>query len=439
MTKNLKVTVLALFIFQVLISMGFELAHDEAYYWIYSNHLDWGYFDHPPFVGVVIRIFSFLPHSEFAVRFGFILLQFASLLILLRLTNFSFRTLILFFAFPLASITGLLALPDVPLLFMTSVYCLILKRYLEKDDARISAALGISIALLFYAKYHGVLLVFFTILALPKLLLRKSFYLVASIAFLAFFPHLLWQYHHGFSTIRYHFFERPQSSFSLVRSLEFIFLQTGLAGIFVGPIIWYSVYKIRAKDSFERILKFISIGTVCFFLFSSLSKKVEANWTIFLAVPLILLVSPRSLWEKKWPQRLAITSFIIVVVARILFVVPAQFISIKRLREFHGWKLWAHQVKNSCAEAPLIANSYQVASKLSFYLNSEVSALNYNSRKNQFDIWRFDQRIPSEKVCYITDKTEFSGEMTVSPDGKILRIAKNESIEKLWGLKYNQR
>jgi 4-amino-4-deoxy-L-arabinose transferase-like glycosyltransferase len=439
MTKNLKLTIAALFCFQVLISMGFELAHDEAYYWIYSHHLDWGYFDHPPFVAVVIRLFSFLPHSEFAVRLGFVFLQFMSLFVLLKLTANTFWTLVLFFSFPLASITGLLALPDIPLLFMTCVYCLLLKLYLEKDEFVISGALGVTIALLFYAKYHGVLLVFFTLLAAPRLLARKSFYLVALVALVVFFPHLLWQYQHDFSTLKYHFFERPKSSFSLGRSLEFILLQVGLAGIFAGPVIWYAVVKNRSRDTFERILKFISVGTVCFFFVSSFSKKIEANWTIFLTAPLVLLAAPLPIWTKKWPRTLAIISCTLVVGARILFVVPPEILSIKRLREFHGWRVWTHQVQHSCAESPLLANSYQIASKLSYYLNREVSALNYHSRKNQFDYWRFDLRIPSKEVCYVTDKLEFSGEATESPEGKKLRIVKNESLEKLWALKYSQR
>jgi hypothetical protein len=25
-----------------------ELQDDEAYYWVFSRYLDWGYFDHPP-------------------------------------------------------------------------------------------------------------------------------------------------------------------------------------------------------------------------------------------------------------------------------------------------------------------------------------------------------------------------------------------------------
>ena len=32
-----------------------ELLDDEAYYWVFSQHLDWGYFDHPPMTALLIR------------------------------------------------------------------------------------------------------------------------------------------------------------------------------------------------------------------------------------------------------------------------------------------------------------------------------------------------------------------------------------------------
>ena len=31
------------------------LLDDEAYYWVYSRFLDWGYFDHPPMVALMIK------------------------------------------------------------------------------------------------------------------------------------------------------------------------------------------------------------------------------------------------------------------------------------------------------------------------------------------------------------------------------------------------
>jgi hypothetical protein len=439
MTKSFKLSLMLIFIYQLFIASGFELAHDEAYYWLYSKHLDWGYFDHPPFVAIIIKLFSFLPHSELAVRFGFVILQFASLLILMTLSSVPLITMLLFFSFPLASASGLFALPDLPLLFMTSVYCWMLKRYLKNDNPQNSISLGIVIAGLLYAKYHGILLIFFTILALPRVCLKKSFYLVALVALVSFFPHILWQYHHEFSTLKYHFLERPSSSFSLMRIFEYLTLQTFLAGLFVGPLVWYSVIKEKSDDSFKRVLKFISLGVIAFFLISSFSKKTEANWTIFLTIPLILLSEQSGLWNKKIPRILLYISFAIILLARCALLFSPTQLNIKRLGEFHGWKSWSEEVKKSCQELPLMANSYQIASKLSFYLNSEIHALNYRSRKNQFDYWRFDQSQPTNQVCYITDKNEFSGEKLITPDGKNVLIVKNLGLDWLWGLKSKLR
>lgn len=435
MTKSLKLSLLALFLFQILIAANFELAHDEAYYWLYSKNLAWGYFDHPPFVGWVIKAFSFLGHNELAVRIGFIVLQFITVLILIGLGSSPWIATLLFFSFPLASFTGLLALPDIPLLFMAAVYCYYLKRYLEADSFKNTALLGISIALLFYAKYHGVLLVFFTMIAIPKLLLRRSFYLVALVAIIGFFPHMLWQYQHDFATLRYHFIERPSSSFSMKRSLEFLGLQVVLAGVFAGPVVWWGIFKNKSKTSFDRAMKVISIGTVAFFLFSSLSKKTEANWTIFLAVPLILFVSNLEVWKKKAVHKLLVLSCGLVVVLRLVFVLPPEFVKIKRANEFHGWEKWAKEVEQKCLPESIVGNTYQIASKLSYYLNQEIGSLNIHSRKNQFDYWQFEKNVPTKEVCYISNNSQYGGEEIFTPEGKSLHILKNQSIEKLKQLK----
>ncbi len=439
MTTWLKGTLLFLFIFQVAIATNFELAHDEAYYWLFSRHLDWAYFDHPPFVAVIIRLFSFLGHSEFSVRFGFIVLQFLTLFLLLRLVPKKNQILatVLFFAFPLASIGGMLALPDMPLLFMTAVYLTLLKLYLEKDSISISLSLGTTIALLFYAKYHGVLLIFFTLCAIPRLLARKSFYVVAFVALVLFFPHLWWQYQHQFSTLRYHFIERPSSSFSINRTLEYVGLQIGLAGLLAGPILWWSVIKLPPDDLFKRALKFICLGTVAFFFVSSFSKKVEANWTIFLTFPLIYLSVQTEIWEKKSFKNLAVICFVICLLARILFVVPG--LKMKRLTEFRGWKSWSQTVQAECGNRPIMANTYQVAAKLSFYLDRDVPALNYHSRKNQFDYWLFQNDFKSDEVCYLTDSSEFTGKNFETPEGKKQILVSNISLPELLKLKAEVR
>lgn len=125
-------------------------------------------------------------------------------------------------------------------------------------------------------------------------------------------------------------------------------------------------------------------------------------------------------------------------IARLLFLFTPDQIPVKRLKEFHGWKAWSQKVREVCGTDHILANSYQIASKLSFYLGHEINALNYHSRKNQFDYWRFDKQIPTKEVCYVTDKREFQGENLETPEGKSLLIVKNESLEKLWALKYGE-
>lgn len=46
----------------VLLLLGFlqaattELFDDEAYYWVYAQFLDWGYFDHPPMIALLVKM-----------------------------------------------------------------------------------------------------------------------------------------------------------------------------------------------------------------------------------------------------------------------------------------------------------------------------------------------------------------------------------------------
>jgi 4-amino-4-deoxy-L-arabinose transferase-like glycosyltransferase len=437
MSRNSKLLLIILFVVQLFVASSFELAHDEAYYWLFSKHLDWGYFDHPPMVALVIRFFSFLGTQELTVRLGFIVLQFASVLILLSMIprSLHFRAVLLFFSFPLASLTGLFALPDIPLLFWTAVYCWVLNKYLKEDRLWWTVSLGFTIAFLLNAKYHGLLLVFFTLVALPRLMLQKRFYYVAGLALFLFLPHLIWQYQHEFSTLRYHFMERPKSDLSFVRQLEYLITQIFLAGFLVGPVVWKIIFKTPAENDFERVLKTISFGTILFFFFSTLSKKFEANWTIYLAIPLVYLSARSLIWERRWAQNLLIVSFLIVGLARGAFLLPPEVIRLQRAHEFNGWKKWAEELRIKCEEGSLMANSYKIAAKLSFYLQEEVHALNYHSRKNQFDYWRFDLKKPTEKICYITDKPVAEGGPIESPEGKKLLFITRLSLAELLHLK----
>jgi hypothetical protein len=429
MTKNLKIQLTLLVLLQLTMIGLTGPAHDETYYWLFSHNLDWGYFDHPPMVAVFIKIFSFLPDSIFSFRLSTLILQVGSLFLLLRLLpkNLWHQAILLFFAFPLLSFSGNFALPDTPLLFFSLLYLVCLKEYLQGPSSKSAFKLGIIIALLLYSKYHGILLVLFTIVANPKLFLNKYFYFVALVALLLFAPHIWWQYEHQFATLRYHFLERPSTSFDPLRLIQYLGVQVGLAGFLCGPMIWRTVIKYRPIQTFDRTVKIICIGVIGFFFISTFSKKFEANWTIFIGPMLIYLALNNGVANSRFFRPLLISSFFIVVLARLILLVPSNLVPLRRLNEFQGWQQFSAMIKTKC-RAPIIANTYQMASKLSFYLQEPIHSLNYHSRKNQFDFWIPDETYYlSPTLCYITDKTEFGGEEIQTPEQKRLFLIREFS------------
>ena len=73
---NLNFFLCLLFLFNCFFSFFSGLALDESYYWIYSTDLSFGYFDHPPMVGWLIKLGTmFWGKNELGVRFFFCLMQ----------------------------------------------------------------------------------------------------------------------------------------------------------------------------------------------------------------------------------------------------------------------------------------------------------------------------------------------------------------------------
>ena len=61
---------LLLFLVINLLQSSFTgLLEDEAYYWVWSKNLAWGYFDHPPMVALFIWLGGLIFDGELGVRF----------------------------------------------------------------------------------------------------------------------------------------------------------------------------------------------------------------------------------------------------------------------------------------------------------------------------------------------------------------------------------
>src|SRR6185312_12781953 len=177
-----------------------EIHADEAYYWLYSRYLDWGYFDHPPMVALFIRIGDSIVHSEFGVRIMTVLTSTISLyllwLIVKRYAAEAKRFVLIVSGVFIFNLYGFMVTPDSPLFLFTVLFYFIYQKYVAEDNFKWALLLALIVAGLLYSKYHGILLVGFTVLSDLSLLKRKTFWLIAVASVILYVPHILWQMNH---------------------------------------------------------------------------------------------------------------------------------------------------------------------------------------------------------------------------------------------------
>lgn len=402
------------FVTNMIVSGSFDLIYDEAYYWMYSRHLDFGFFDHPPMVGLLIKLgTAILGDTVLGVRLFFNLLLVLSVHIMWKTidnkSSVVFWCMVLMF--PLVNLGGILALPDLPILFFTSLFFYFLKRYINEDTMKNAIGLGIIIPMLFYSKYHAILIVLLSVMAYPKFCLRKSFWIIVLMSILLFLPHMWWQYKNDWVTFNFHLFKRAQKNFDINNILNFLSGQIALLGMLNFFIFTYIFIKKKSKNVFERILKFNSYGFLLFLLFLSFRNQIEANWSVTVSVVFILLFTSYINDVKKPSFYFLSTLPILLILGMKLSLINLDFVLSKmsqkesRINEVYGWPERIKQINSICGDQRIVGDNYQISSKVGFYNQRDIPSLHLGSRDSQYGLWNFEKAIPAEeKICYLTSK-----------------------------------
>ena len=390
-----------------------ELHADEAYYWMYSRHLDWGYFDHPPMVAVFIRIGYAIFHNEFGLRLLTVLTSSFSLYVLwLIVKKYGIAAkwfIVIVAGVAIFNVYGFTTTPDAPLFFFTILFYYFYQQYIEDDKWPIALLLALIIAGLFYSKYHGALIVLFTLLSNLKLLRRKSFYGIVIISALLFLPHVLWQFQHNFPSLKYHLSDRSSEQYDYHFTLDYIPGQLLIAGPLIGWYLFYSAFTLRVKDAFIRCLMVNGVGTVLFFLLSTIKGRVEPHWTLIAFVPLTILALihiQQSGGRLRWLFRLSVANVALLLLLRVAIIAgPPVLQNIDALKSYYDFKDWAHQVKAKAGDAWVVMDEgFQNPSKYNFY-NNTSKGFAYDSRfyrKTQYDIWPMEDSLQHKRVYFLT-------------------------------------
>jgi 4-amino-4-deoxy-L-arabinose transferase-like glycosyltransferase len=150
-----------------MIALGIELGNDEVYYWTYSQRLQWNYFDHPPMVGVWIRLFTAnlsLQGMELFIRLGSIVSAAAGTWLLYCTVRTIHSSRAAWFAACLYTsslyasiIAGVFILPDSPQsLFWCGALFLLAKITRAPGSWKYWILFGVCTGLCMMSKVHGI-------------------------------------------------------------------------------------------------------------------------------------------------------------------------------------------------------------------------------------------------------------------------------------------
>lgn len=389
---------------------------DEAYYWLWSTKLSFGYFDHPPMVALWIYLSDLLFDHEIGARFFTIVLNTIAAFLYWKTANpktKNERTIfsLTYFSLIFVQIFSFVSTPDSPLLFFTIAYLFVLKNYINKQSILSTVLLGVCFAGLMYSKYHGVLVLASTLVPILFFIIKKpTFYFAVLISLGLYTPHFIWLYENDFPPISYHFVDRSaEQNFSITQPIIYvltaIFGAAGLLFIYIAN----ALKQVNRSDLFKKSVFWLVVGPFLFFLISTIKDTTQAQWLLisYIGLGLILYWYFIQLEKNKWVKILGFSTVGLIGLARILIMIPSvsPFYETKVFGEFAG----------DLTDTEIVAfEKYQEASIFQFY-NQERKGVVYRTlgnRNSQFTLWG-SENLLNQPFTYITPWME----STVSFEG----------------------
>lgn len=380
-------------IFHLCCLNSFNLLTEEAYYWNYSRHLDYGFLDHPPMVAILIKATTeiFGTH-EFGVRisslFCWVLSAFYSFKLSELISKGAGKFAVLLLAFlPFFSLQAFIITPDQPLTacWAIALFCFYKALVLQRSNYWYAAGFWLGLGML--SKYTMILLglaTLFYIVLVPsnrQWLRRKEPYLAVLIAALLFTPVIYWNATNEWASFVFQGARRLKSTFhfSLHNFLGLLFLFLTPLGVFS---LW-QLFKRNITILNKENLSFIQIYTfvpLMVFAIYSLSHPVKFNWIgpgLLALIPWIAIQIQRN--EKLYKYWL-LTGFILMIsyvcIVTITTSSSPKTLYAKLFRKYIDWQNLAEQIngigrliEQEQGRSPIIIplDKYYLSSELSFY------------------------------------------------------------------------
>ncbi|HBH27629.1 MAG: glycosyltransferase family 39 protein [Desulfofustis sp. PB-SRB1] len=431
-------------VFRLFYADLFLLAQDEPYYWQWSRHPAWGYYDHGPFISWTIRLSTYLfGVSEVTVRLpSIVAIAIASCYLILIAWRWFSSSAALYVSILTQSIIifnagALIATTDGLLSAAWAGASYHVARAYEDGTWKQWLLGGFVFGIGMLSKITMVFFLpcaFIFGLCSPQHRRRlKSIkpYMGVLLGLTMFTPVILWNVTHGLVSFRHAAFQAgvgQRSTITLRYIGDYMASQVGI----ITPLVFILVVLAWVKAFAERRVRWVSyyllwtsLPVVVIFGILSLHTRVYANWPAAAYLTASILVAAyfggRSntavtrvdrFGKGLFPWALA-SSYALSAVALLHLVMPIIPLS-PRLdpiaQEMAGWDRLGDavdKVRQEMAnpeETFLFGVRYQIASQLAFYVPGQPRTVSINgwSRPNAYDFWYDDDDYIGKNAVGVT-------------------------------------
>lgn len=429
------------FLIKLIIAQLIGLGNDEVYYWTYALHLDWNYFDHPPFVAWLIRAttLNLSLHQELFVRFGALLSSGLSTWLIFQIVSIIkdertgwYAALLFTTSIYSSIIAGLFILPDSPQALFWFWGILLLVKLVQndsKDDPSSSIKwwlwFGLTSGLCILCKIHGAFLWlgvgFYAVLFAHSWLRNPWMYLGGVVTLVLASPIIIWNFQHDFITYTFHssrvvLHDHSINFLSFFREIfGQIFYNNPINFFLIWIGVWYVIKnRYSAQQSYIRLLLCCFLPLIFTLLFLALFRDTLPHWSGPAYSGLLILAALRLSAINQDSPRLAPQilrySFALIIVVLIAGVAVVNFypgsLSSDKVHigngdptlDMYGWDQFGSQMDSlyraDKASGKLPLNSRLIISKwfpaahLDYYVSPKTHLSTY-ALGNPFDLHQY--------------------------------------------------
>jgi hypothetical protein len=289
---------LLLFHFVIWFSLGMalDLHPDAADHWVWSQYLSWGYYEHPPMIAWVIRLFtSLLGNTQLAMALGsqtITLFSFLPIFLLARQTfgaRAAFLSVLCLETTPLFLVGSMIFIIDTVLLVFFLWAALGFWKGVEQGNKIYLYWAGLTLGLALLSKLTAVLFPLSCLIFLlvsrdrRKLLQEPHLYLALLLGLIVFSPFIYWNMTHGWVSIQGQLEKGLTGGRDWNQTLGFWFGQPLILGpvlfFFALKALWEGLKKFNQEARFTYLVLLTVIPLLVFGLAAFRGKYSDPTWT----------------------------------------------------------------------------------------------------------------------------------------------------------------